>query len=289
MGQKKQIRRAMKGLAQDALNGLAAPQLGGQFPWTGAQSLGAATAGFKPVPSLGPTNGLPGVSATLQGGESPLIIPAEGGLDYTMEEKMARKAEKRARKLAKKSGLAKAMRNPVRALSRLELLAGQLPARHPARMRAAGVVLKQKLAMHAEAETTGSMAKAVGNMGDIDTATEIAASLNEVEQALGLSSSAGPFSGPQIDARQQLQAIMSGTSPMQSLAGTQDSRALTAYTSPAAVLGQVLKVDGLGEELAKAEAEVRKAEVSGDSTRLSVAHQDLTVLKLKAAHRAEGI
>jgi hypothetical protein len=282
-------KKLTKGQVQDALNGLTAPQVAGIFAATGQQGMRPATLGLRPAGDLGPTSSVPGVSATLLGGESPLIIPAEGGVDYTMEKKMAEKAEKRARKLAKKSGLAKAMRDPVRALSRLELLAGQLPARHPARLRAAAVVLRQKLAMQAEAQETGSIVKAIGNAGDVDVASEVAASLSEVERALGISASSAPWQPARIDARSQLQAIIAGTSPSQSLSGTQNRQALTADASPAAAAVQAVKSSGLGEALIKAEAEVRVAETSGDSTRLSTAHQNLTVLKLKVAHRAEGI
>lgn len=284
---RKRLKKLTKGLVQAALNGTAAPQLGGTFGLTGAQGISPATLGPGLIGSLGLVNSNPGVSATLEGGESPYVIPAEAGLDFTGNlEKAARKqVRKAAKRAAKKSLVAKAAKDPIKMLARLELLTKRLNPNDPRRLHAAAVVLGAKL----RANGSGSVAKGVMELGSIDSAAEIANALGDVEAALGISGSAAPFDPGRIDARGQLQAIMAGTSPQQSLAGTQNSGALTAYRSPAAALAQTLKSSGLDTALAKAEAEVRAAESSGNSIRLSAAHQDLSVLKLKAAHRAEGI
>lgn len=283
--------KAKKGAIQDGLQGLRTPEVAGVFAATGEQSITRSTLGPKPVGSTVPANqvpsSVPGMSASLGAGESPLILPAEAGLDYTKEDRrMAKKAKKAARKAAKKSLLVKCQPDPIKYLSKLEMLAGQLKPQHPARLRAAGVVLKAKLLAREAGASAGDLRKAVTDLGNIGTVAEIAASLQEVEQALGIGNSSRPWGPGQIDARAQLQRIMSGQGS-ESLAGSQDSKALTAYRSPAAAMGALLKAEDR-EGLAAAEAELRKAEASGNSTRLSAASERLTYERLKAAHKITG-
>lgn len=282
--------KTRKGQTQDSLGGLKIPAMAGVCTSTGEQSIGPATLGLRPVGSTVPSNqvpsSVPGVTATLGAGESPYLIAAESGIDYTMEKRMNKKAEKAARKAARRTLLAKSQRAPLQQLARLELLAGQLRPNDPLRMRAAAVVLKEKLMMSHTAGTSG-LAKAVADAGGIDSATAIASALTDVERALGIGDSATHFQPAQIDPRAQLQRIMSGQGS-ESMQGRQDSGALTMYSSPAAALGQVLK-GGLGEQLAAAEAEVAKAEASGNSNRLTAAHEQLTRLRLTAAHRVRGV
>lgn len=285
----RKLRKLLKGAVQDALGGTKAPQVAGTFPFTGVQGVSSATLGQKLVGSTVPldqsASSVPGMTLALRGGESPYVVGAEvgGGLDMTMEKalrKRAKKVNKKAQKRAIKP-LLKARRDPLAAIARLELLARQLRPQHPARLRAAGVVLKAKMRAEAEAATGDSLRKAVGAVDPV----EVVAALSEVEQALGISSSAAPFMPPRIDARQQLRQIMAGTAPDQSLADAQDSQSLTWYRSPASALGQALKSSGMVEELAAAEAEVINAEASGNGHALSAAQERLTLARLKAAHR----
>lgn len=309
--------KARKGQSQDALGGLNPPQVAGMFTATGEQSMAPATSGIKPVASW-PTNGLPGVASATLGGQSTYGIVAEqsGGLDLT--KKAIKRAVKRAIKNAGNNGnvtvqqltdaitatcaasdirdvggqvlpkyLAKAVkqvqRDPVAALSRLELLSRQLKPTHPARMSAAAFILRSKLVAH-DTPLPSGLKKAVASIDPI----ELLGVASEVEAALGISGSAAPFSPNAIDARSQLQRIMGGQQSA-SLRGTQDPKAMTAYTSPAAALGAVLKRDGSGDELIAAEQAVAKAEQSGDMFQLSAAREHLAYLRLRAAHRAEGM
>lgn len=309
---------AKKGTSQDALGGLRSPEVAGVFAATGRQSVSPATVVERFLPTLGPTNSLPGVSATLEGGESPYAIPAEAGLDFTKKARKARRKRlkrtlRRALKNANNKGeisaadmaeivgaarsasditlggsplpkyVAKAIRkverDPVAALSRLEVLASGLKATNPARMRAAALVLRSKLLAHDTAASTGSVRKAVGSLDPI----ELWQASVEVERALGMGgSSAAPFSQGALDADTQLRRILHGGTP-QSLRGTQAPGSVTG--GPAATLGLALK-GGLGEDIVSAEKAVKEAAKSGDAGQLAAAEQNLTFQRLKAAHRA---
>lgn len=285
MSRKKLLRRIAKGVVQDALNGTAAPQAAGVFAATGQQSMAPATLGQKLTGNLGPVNGVPGVSATLQGGESPYVIPS-ANYDETMEKRASKQVRKAAKKAEKQSLLRKAQSNPLEMLSRLEVLAGQLvpprfAERDPRRIQAYAVIQKARLRMEATAAITGSVAKGVAEAAEVDLASEVAQSLAQVEAALGIAGSSGYWRPPQIDARGQMERIMSG-GQSESLRGTQDSRALTAYGSPAAAMGQVLKQTGSGDEIVKAEAAVRAAEATGRADLVSAAEAAATQARFRA-------
>ena len=277
------------------------------------------------VPSDQEPSSIPGVVARLRGGESPYAIPAEAGLDLTPSRlKKAKKRARKARrkvlrhlKRAMKAGnggdlsseqmaalvtavrsasdiqlgdgrvldeyaakqVRKVARDPVAALARLELLCQQLRPNHPARMRGAAVVLKSKLLANDTAVGSGSVRKALGAIDPL----EILSATREAEAALGVGPSSVAFQPAQLDAETQLRRIVSGRAPAQSLRGTQAPGSVRG--GPAAQLGLMLK-NGAAEAIAKAEAEVKVAEQSGDAVRLSQAQERLTYERLLAVHRA---
>jgi hypothetical protein len=326
-GRKVNMKRAKKGASQDALGGLSAPQIAGIFAATGAQSMASATSGLRGdlgtlTPAGHDPTGLPGMTATLRGGETPYEIPAlddaytvvnRGPVGPLMAHGATKKARKRMRKALRRAlknannggslsademalivgaareandvrsvgapvnakyvnkALKKAARNPGEALARLEAMTSRLKPTHPVRMSAASVVLKARLTNQA---------------GGLIDPVEILGAQADVEQALGISGSAAPFSPGALDARSQLARIASGGQSA-SLRGSQDTAAITG--GPAAQLGLALKSDGLGDELAAAERAVKAAEAGSDGFQLSQAHERLTLARLKAAHRAGGI
>ena len=170
----------------------------------------------------------------------------------------------------------KVARDPAGALARLEALAQQLRPNHPARMSAAAVVLKAKLAANTAATAGGSVRKGLAAVDPL----EVMGALDDVSRALGLTGSAAPFAAARINADQQLRRIIAGGAS-ESLRATQDAAAITG--GPAARLGLTLK-SGAAQEIAKAEAAVREAEASGDAVRLSRAQERLTLERLKAVH-----
>ena len=98
----------------------------------------------------------------------------------------------------------------MKALARLEMLSGRLPRPNDGRrLAAASVVLKAKLIANDAAASGGSVKKAVDA---IDT-VEVFAALSDVEQALGITSSAAGFSPAQIAADAQLRRIVGGGQP----------------------------------------------------------------------------
>ena len=149
------------------------------------------------------------------------------------------------------------------------------------RLAAASVVLKAKLIANDAAASGGSVKKAVDA---IDT-VEVFAALSDVEQALGITSSAAGFSPAQIARDAQLRRIVGGGQP-ESLRGRQNVAA-AAVGGPAAVLGQALK-SGLGAEIHQAEQAVQKAEASGDAIGLSQAHERLTLARVEGRSSCRG-
>jgi hypothetical protein len=285
---KKLAKKVAKGLVQDALRGTSLPEIGGSFALTGAQSFGPATSGLKPVGNDGPMNSVPGTNATLGAGESPYNIPAESAIDQTrkiVEKMMQKEAKKAAKKQAKNTLLAKTRKDPVGMLHELERLSTKLKPNHPLRLHAAGVALKAKL-LAANANAEGGLAKSAVSLGSMDTTTSIANALQDVEAALGISESGAPFQPDKLDARAQLARIMGGGAS-ESLAEHQNADALSAYGSPAASLGQMIKSD-TKQALLKAEAEVKAAEASGDYRRISAANEQVSFEKLKAHHELHG-
>lgn len=173
----------------------------------------------------------------------------------------------------------KVEKDPIAALDRLEKAASQLPARHPARVHAAQLVLFHKMRMtHA-----GSMAKAVSSIS-ANEAAAIAASAREV---------AGAIRAPAQDLlptppsrRDQLAAVRDGTYEPATLAGQQNPDIASIYTSPAASLGQIQKSDE--HRLDAAEAAFAKAKADGTAADIARAGEQVTIARLSLFHAATG-
>lgn len=267
-------KKLKKGAVQDGLQGMRMPEVASIFGLTGVQSMGPATGGMRPVGSTVPSNqapsSVPGTTASLLGGQSAYQVPAEAGIDLTLSKKAQKKIQKELSRRLKAFSLLK---------QRLAML--EPKQRNNALARSASAVAsvtERRMRNIAEADG-GSVVKA---LAAIDPA-EVAGATADVSRVLGISDSAARWAPQQLDALTQLRRILSG--PPESLAGAQNSAA-AGVGGPAAQLGQVLKNGGLREELAAAEAEVRKAEASGDQFAVSRAHEALTLARLKLVHRA---
>lgn len=265
-GTKMSRKKLKKGAVQDALMGMKMPEAAAVFPYTGMQSMAPATGVMRNVGSTVPANqvpsSVPGMTASLAGGETPFSIPAESGLDLT----------KKARKAVRKE-----LNRRLAALSLLEERATLLRERQPNNpfaLSALGIAARNKRrAQNTATEPEGSLAKAVAS---IDPA-EVFASLRDVTRALGIEDSAARWEPQQLNALQQLRNIMGGQ-PSESLRGRVDPSAVVG--GPAAVAGYSYKA--AGDEIAQAEERVRKARETGRAELIAQAESDATQARFRA-------
>ena len=177
----------------------------------------------------------------------------------------------------------KTQRDPFKALGEIEALASQLPVQHPARIQAAGLVLRCKL----QAAHAGSKSSAIEALSKSGIASTITDSWAEVQAAVApYQAGALAPSPPGPSAADQLQQVWDGTGESQTLAGTQNADALAHYTSPSAALGQVLKDGERRLEAAQAAFDLAKAQ--GTAGQISAAAEALTLAKLSLFHKAAG-